>query len=136
MDLQTVTLEPIDVMVVRDSGDMPAAAGRAFETLERALPSLKGRKFYGYWDPDAKVYLACVAATADDDPEAMGLERERIPGGRYRRARLKGEPPAVYERIGKTFEEMAASIDDLDRGRPWIEFYRARDEIDLLVPLR
>jgi DNA gyrase inhibitor GyrI len=65
----------------------------------------------------------------------MGLERATIPGGRYRRARLKGEPPAVYERIGRTFEEMAAAIADLDRARPWIEFYRARDEIDLLIPI-
>jgi hypothetical protein len=135
MQLQTVTLEAIDVMVVKDGSEMPAAARRAFERLERALPSLKGRKFYGYWDPDAKVYVACVAATPGDDAQALGLERATIPGGPYRRARLKGEPPALYDGIGKTFEEMAATIDDLDRGRPWIEFYRAHDEIDLLVPV-
>ena len=135
MRLDSVTLDPIDVMVVIDHGEMPAAAGQAFQRLERALPSLKGRKFYGYWDPDAKAYVACVARSDGEDASAMGLERGTIPGGQYRRARLKGEPPEVYERIGKTFEEMAASISDLDRGRPWLEFYRARDEIDLLVPV-
>lgn len=136
MELNTVTLEPIQVMVVRDAGEMPDAAKRAFEKLEAALPSLRGRHFYGYWDPDAKVYVACVAAIAGDDAERMGLERATIPGGRYRRARLKGEPHATYPRIGPTFEEMGKQITDVDHALPWLEFYRARDVIDLLVPVR
>ncbi len=136
MDLDTVTLEPIQVMVVRDAGEMPDAAKHAFEKLEATLPSLRGRRFYGYWDPDAKVYVACVAAIAGDDAERMGLERATIPGGRYQRARLKGEPDATYPRIGPTFEEMGKQLSDVDHGRPWLEFYRARDVIDLLVPVR
>ncbi len=32
-----------------------------------------------------------------------GLEPGTLPGGRYLRARLRGEPPEVYERIGPTF---------------------------------
>jgi hypothetical protein len=135
MRLDTVTLEPIDVMVVRDTGEMPEAAGRAFQRLESALPSLKGRKFYGYWDPDAKAYVACVASLPSDDAAAMGFDRATIPGGRYQRARLIGEPPALYAGIGNTFEEMAETITDLDRDRPWLEFYRARDQVDLLVPV-
>lgn len=136
MELTTVTLEPTPVMVVRDTGDMPDAAKRAFEKLEAVLPSLRGRHFYGYWDPDAKAYVACVAAIAGDDAERMGLERATIPGGRYQRARLKGEPDATYPRIGPTFEEMGKQITDVDHGRPWLEFYRARDVIDLLVPVK
>lgn len=82
MELNTVTLEPTPVMVVRDAGEMPGAAKQAFEKLEAALPSLRGRRFYGYWDPDAKAYVACVAAIAGDDADRMGLERATIPGGR------------------------------------------------------
>ena len=134
--LETVDLDPLDVMVVTDAGAMPEAAGRAFERLEHALPSLKGRKFYGYWDPAAKSYFACVVSIEGEDAAAVGARRGTIPGGRYRRTRLKGEPPELYGRIGKTFDEMAAAIGDVDRDRPWLEFYRARDTIDLFVPVR
>ena len=28
------------------------------------------------------------------------------------------------------------AIADVDHARPWLEFYRAEDEVDLLVPVR
>ena len=57
-----------------------------------------------------------------------------LPGGRYLRVRLKGEPPEVYERIAPTFDALA-EVARPDETRPSIEFYRRRDEIDLLVPV-
>ena len=63
-----------------------------------------------------------------------GLERGTLPGGRYLRARLRGEPPAVYERIGPTFEELMRQARP-DESRPSIECYRRLDEIDLLLPV-
>ena len=122
-------------MVTSESGDISQAAPRAFERLEKALPSMKGRKFYGYWDPDAKSYRACVAAIESDDPAALGLDRGELPGGRYVRSRLRGEPAELYPRIGPTFEAMSAATPSVDRSRPWIEFYRARNEVVLLLPI-
>ena len=130
-----MTLDPLDVIAAREKGNMPEIAKTAFDRLERAIPP-KGRRFYGYWDPDEKAYLACVVAAAGDDAERLALERIVIPGGRYRRARLRGAPQDIYPRIGATFEEMGKVIDDVDHARPWLEFYRAEDEIDLLVPVR
>ena len=69
-----------------------------------------------------------------DDPSALGLEADSLPGGRYLRERLRGDPPAVYERITPTFEALARS-ETPDETRPSIEFYRRRDEIDLLLPI-
>jgi DNA gyrase inhibitor GyrI len=69
-----------------------------------------------------------------DDPAALGLESGTLPGGRYLRARLRGEPPEVYERIGPTFEALVKTAHP-DSTRPSIEFYRQRDEIDLLLPV-
>ena len=63
-----------------------------------------------------------------------GLEDGTLPGGRYLRARLRGDPPGVYERIGPTFDELVA-IADVDRSRPGLEHYRRVDEIDLLLPI-
>jgi DNA gyrase inhibitor GyrI len=63
-----------------------------------------------------------------------GLESGTLPGGRFLRARLRGEPPAVYERIGPTFDELTRHTKP-DRSRPSLEHYRRHDEIDLLLPV-
>jgi hypothetical protein len=135
MDIVSVDRDPLPVMLTSEAGDVTEAAPRAFERLEKALPSMKGRKFYGYWDPAAKEYRACVVADAADDPAALGLDRGELPGGRYLRSRLRGEPAELYPRIGPTFERMSAAEPSLDPSRPWIEFYRARDEVVLLLPV-
>lgn len=98
------------------------------------LVGTKGRKFYGALDPPTGEYWACVEMKEGDDPPALGLELTILPGGRYLRARLKGEPPAVYQQIGPTFEALARAV-TLDPTRPSIEFYRERDEIDCLLPV-
>ena len=99
-----------------------------------ALVSLRGRKFFGAFDPSTREYRVCVQVREDDDPAALGLESGTLPGGRYLRARLRGEPPEVYERIGPTFAALVKAAAP-DETRPSIEFYRQRDEIDLLLPV-
>ena len=113
-----------------DLGEIP----RAWAKLEAVVGSLRGRRFFGAFDPATNTYRACVALRDGDDPAALGLEAGTLPGGRYLRARLAGEPPAVYGRIGATFEELAQRIDP-DLSRPSIEHYRRRDEIELLLPV-
>ncbi|HLJ68605.1 MAG TPA: hypothetical protein VKX16_14715 [Chloroflexota bacterium] len=57
-----------------------------------------------------------------------------LPGGTYLRGRLQGEPPAVYDEILPTLNEMIRQT-AVDPSRPTIEFYRSRDVIDLLLPV-
>jgi DNA gyrase inhibitor GyrI len=64
----------------------------------------------------------------------LGLEEGALPGGRYLRARLQGEPPALYERIAPTFDELVRRAQP-DEARPSLEFYRRHDEIELLLPV-
>jgi DNA gyrase inhibitor GyrI len=80
-------------------------------------------------------YWVCVKRRDGDDPKALGLEKGTLPGGRYARERLEGEPPAVYGLIKPTFDRLAQRSDG-DMSRPSIEFYRRRDVIDLLLPIR
>jgi DNA gyrase inhibitor GyrI len=123
---------PIAYKAMAGSPDaIPVAAQRAWQDLE-AVISPRGRKMYGYWDPAGLEYRACYLLEPDDEPEALGLERAVIPGGRYRRARLKGEN--VFEQIGPTFDKLASG-GGIDDTRPWVEFYRRHDEVDLLVPI-
>src|SRR3954462_4618578 len=105
---------------------------RAWDELE-AVVLLRGRHFYGAFDPVANEYRACVEVREGDELDS-GLESGTLPGGRYLRARLRGEPPAVYQRIGPTFDALIQHTAP-DESRPNIEFYRRRDEIDLLLPV-
>jgi hypothetical protein len=118
----------------RWANDNQASITRAWEELERAVGSLRGRKFYGEFDPGTLEYRACVELHEGDDPDAFGLELGRLQGGRYVRARLAGEPPAVYGQIAPLFEALAQRS-DCDMRRPSIEYYRRRDQIDLLAPV-
>jgi len=105
---------------------------RAWAELEAAV-ALCGRRFYGAFDPAANDYRACVEVREGDEP-APGLESGTLPGGRYLRARLHGDPPGVYERIAPTFEELTRQAKP-DESRPSLEYYRRNDEIDLLLPI-
>ena len=105
---------------------------RAWDELE-AVVALRGRRFYGAFDPAVMEYRACVEVR-DGDELVPGLESGTLPGGRFLRARLHGEPPGVYERIGPTFEDLTRHTEP-DETRPSLEHYRRRDEIDLLLPI-
>jgi hypothetical protein len=133
LSTQPVDHSEVDVMFIRirdDVGEMKVA----WERLE-GLVGTRGRRFYGAFDPTTNEYRVCVQLKEEDDPAALGLEVGTLPGGRYLRARLRGEPPAVYERIGPTFQALSRTATP-DETRPSIEFYRRRDEIDLLLPIQ
>ena len=120
-------------MFKRADDEQPAIT-RAWAELEEALGSLRGRKFYGVFDPMSREYRACVELGDGDDPEGLELEVGALPGGRYARERLHGEPPSVYALIAPIFESLAQRP-DCDPKRPSIEFYRRHDVIDLLQPV-
>jgi hypothetical protein len=132
MEATPVEREEVEVMFIRTPDDV-LAFGPAFERLEQ-LVGLRGRKYYGAFYPREKEYRACVVVQDGDDAQALGLERGTLPGGRYLRARLHGEPPELYSRIGPTFEALVAQ-NAPDESRPSLEFYRRFDEVDVLLPV-
>jgi hypothetical protein len=123
----------VPVMLVRAADDQPSIT-QAWAELERAIGSLRGRKFYGVFDHVGREYRACVELQDGDDPDALGLERGTLPGGRYAQERLRGDPPAVYALIAPAFHQLAQRP-DCDRQRPSLEFYRRHNVIDLLQPV-
>jgi hypothetical protein len=131
-DEQIVVREPVEVMLVRVADELPEIQ-RAWAEFETAV-GLRGRKFYGAFDPATTTYSVCAVLRPGDDPAALGAERGTLPGGRYARIRLHGEPPEVYEQIGPTAEQLALRS-DADPTRPTLEYYRRHDVIDVLVPV-
>ncbi|MFZ0342341.1 MAG: GyrI-like domain-containing protein [Gaiellaceae bacterium] len=130
-EFQEIEREEIAVQFVRVPDGLEHIR-RAWSELE-AVVTLRGRHFYGAFDPVANDYRACVELRKGDEL-APGLELGTLPGGRFLRARLRGEPPAVYERIGQTFDDLTRQATP-DESRPSLEHYRRRDEIDLLLPV-
>ena len=128
-----VDREDVRVMFKRAAYEQEAMA-RTWADVEAAVGSLRGRKFYGAFDPQTREYRVCVQWREGDDPDARGLEDGTLPGGRYARQRIEGEPPGVYGLIRLTFERLAKRPDS-DSSRPSIEVYRRRDVIDLLLPV-
>lgn len=97
-----VTIDNIEVMFV-PAEDGPRGAREAFNKLESKLPTLKGRKFYGTFHHGE--YRACVAITEEDNPDAMGLHRWVIPGGKYAKRKIKGWENEVHI-LGEIFNSM------------------------------
>ena len=107
---------------------------RAWPRLEAAVGSLRGRHFLGVFDPIQGWYRACVKAEPDKGLAELPLPDMTIPGGRFARIRLRGQPPDVYLEIGPTYERLMSAM-QRDDTRPSLESYRRLDEIDLLMPV-
>jgi DNA gyrase inhibitor GyrI len=120
------------VACVRAEGS-PEAIRAAWARLEE-LVALRGRRFFGTFDEAAGDYRACVELR-EGEPAPPGLEPGAIPGGAYLRTRLRGGPPAVYDRILAVFAELVRAGEP-DPSRPSIVHCRPRDEADLLLPVR
>src|SRR4029453_9737670 len=131
-DEHVVVREPVEVMLVRVVDELPEIQ-RAWAAFETAV-GLRGRKFYGAFDPATSTYSVCAVLCPGDNPAAIGAERGTLPGGRYACVRLHGEPPGVYEQIGPTAQRLAQRP-DADRTRHTLRDSRRHDVIDVLVPI-
>ena len=114
--------------------DEPSQIQAVWPILEEAVGSLRGRRFIAAFDPVQGWYRACVETRADVAAPERGLPEMVIAGGRFLRIRVRGEPPGVYDEIGPAYELMESSA-ERDDGRPSLEHYRRRDEIDVLMPV-
>jgi len=123
----------VTVMLKRTRDELPAIQ-QLWPRFER-LVGLRGRRMYAMVDVRAGIYAACTPAREGDDPGRFGLDTAILPGGWYLRARITGEPPALYERIGPAMQTLEALAAPADPGRPLVEYYRRHDEIELWVPV-
>jgi hypothetical protein len=116
---------PLDLAVIQE----------AWPEFEAAFDSLHGRRMMGLIDNRAGTYRLCSERLPRDLENPLGLDETTIPGGRYLRLRLIGDPPGVYGQIAAAFDELFERADH-DPTRPLIEFYRREGEVDCLVPVK
>ena len=96
----------VSVMCLR-AADEPEGIPRAWEDLEQRIGDMRGRKFFGVFNVGTSDYRASTEIQGGEVPAEPGFEPATLPGGKYLRARLCGQPPAVYARIRPTFEALA-----------------------------
>jgi hypothetical protein len=109
-----VTREDAPVLYV-SCPDEVAEIRRAWERLEAVVP-LRGRRFVGVVWPDGVDWTAVERLPGE---ESGDLGDGVVPGGTYARARLRGEPPGVYDEIAPAFEALEAA--GRDPSRPGLE---------------
>ncbi len=122
----------VAVMLERTSDEIKAIQ-QLWPRFEN-LVGLRGRRMYAMVDTAAASYAACTPIRADDDPAGFGLDTGVLPGGWYLSARIIGEPPELYDRIGPAMRALAA-LATVDPDRPLVEYYRRHDQIELWVPV-
>jgi hypothetical protein len=120
-----------DVEVLEHTvADELTAVSEAWDWFEN-LVGLRGRKMFARVNETTGTYTVCTPRKpADSFDLTVGV----LPGGRYRRTVLEGQPPSLYGRIGPAMEELKAS-GPWDSSRPLVEFYRRHTVIELWVPV-
>ncbi|WP_029067982.1 effector binding domain-containing protein [Jonesia quinghaiensis] len=116
----------------RDVNNDLAAVQSAWPEFEGMFDSLQGRKMMGLIYNE--FYRMATIRLERDRDNTPALDETLIPGGKYLRLRLRGDAPAVYEKIAPAFEELFRRADH-DAERPHIEHYRREGEVDCLVPI-
>ena len=112
-----VVREPTEVMLVRVADEL-SEIQRAWASFEAAV-GLRGRKFYGAFDPTTDSYSVCAVLRPGDEPSDFGAERGTLPGGRYACVRLHGEPAGVYARSGRPRSASHSGQTPTTHARPW-----------------
>ncbi|OGG04832.1 hypothetical protein A2Z33_06000 [Candidatus Gottesmanbacteria bacterium RBG_16_52_11] len=128
-------LPPVRIMYVASDKGI-SGSEEAFTKLESRLQSLKARKFYGliFGTPPEETYWACAAVRDGEQPEAIGLKTDIIPGGRYAIRRIHDWEHHI-ESIGNVFRDIISSH-PFDPSRPCVEFYHGTNYLVVRVPVQ
>ena len=113
----------------------PSGIPAAWSRLESIYPPRPGRRFYGLTrvENGREVYYAAVEQQTVAGGSPGRLLSLEVDGGRYARVKLFDWPEHT-ERIAGIFAELESAY-PVRPGGFFIEFYRSRRELQLLVPI-
>ena len=134
--------EDIPLMCLK-SPNGPETAAATMSKIESAIGSIKGRRFYGLFKEEhgSETYLSCTGLELGDNPEELGFMRVSIPKGKYDRDKLpeweEKWDGVNIEGLGELFQKMIRrNADAVDEERFSVEYYRSRNELILMLPLK
>lgn len=129
-----VQVQTFELLYV-EADSFPDGIQYAWNTLEKKLGSLKGRKFYGAsWMEGEKIrYIAGVIPVSSAEKEILRLPIIKIEGGTFITRKIEKWHERIDE-IGRIFD-MLAGLYPLRKGVPFLEYYRSNKELILMVPI-
>lgn len=136
MDLTSTVIErPLLQLAVARAESFPEGVADAFARVEGSLPTLRGRKFYGVAreGPQGVEYFAGVAIADETEAAVLGLPSMVVAAGPWARSRLAGGADSVAS-IPSVVDGLIARH-GMDPSRPVLEFYKSRDQLEVLVPV-
>ena len=133
---QKITVERMQFLYIEVPNDI-ASQRKAWSEFEALFPSLAGRKMYGLDYDGNKTYRICSLILDSDKRETYGLKQFEFEGGIYVRLRLKYGYPEIYEKIGPAYEFLISQYEkEINWELPLIEQYKARNVLDIMVPIK
>lgn len=118
-------------------------AASTMSKVERALPTLKGRRFYGLFkiENGIETYYSCTRIEPGDEPEKLGFERVMIGKGKYDREKLSdwekhwdGKNIAGLPELFQLMEKRNRG--NIDNDRFEVEYYRSQKEVYATLPVK
>ena len=134
----TIITQPKLRLITSRSLKFPEGNRAAFNSLEKQLKTLRGRKFYGLvFENDAGLdyYAGLVPDNEIEERRfaTLGFPITVIEGGLCARVKLM-DWSTKLDQIGPTIGTMIAQH-GIDHSRPQMEYYRSFTELHLLVPI-
>ena len=133
--IQEVTIESNNLLYSEVVNDIPRIK-EEWPRFEASFPSLTGRKMLGLEYTEENRFRVCSEVREEDKGEKFGLQVFVFEGGLYARLRLKFDPPELYEKISPGYKSLIKEYDkQIDWKRPFIEYYKSENVLDIMVPI-
>ena len=112
-----VVREPTEVMLVRVADEL-SEIQRAWASFEAAV-GLRGRKFYGAFDPVTDSYSVCAVLRPGDDPSDFVRSVGRFPAGATHVSVSTASLQASTRRSGRLRSALRSGLTPITHARPW-----------------
>ena len=113
----------------------PEGITAVWDKLDKALPSMNGRKFYGAAKMiDGKMeYRACVVPLKSNEPEGLGMDTFTIPSANYAAKKLHDWQSHIPE-----IREIFTELNIKHKANPALynlEYYENDKELIIMLPI-
>ncbi len=133
--IEKIFLENMEFLYMEAANNVESQK-RTWPEFESKFPSLTGRKMYGLDYSNKGIYRTCSLVLKQDEGNNYGLKQFEFEGGQYMRLRMKFEPPILFEKIGPAYDLLIENYEDIINWEmPFIEHYKARNVLDIMVPI-
>lgn len=127
-------LEYLTLMYIK-AESFPDGITAAWDKLDKALPSMKGRKFYGAAKMiDGKMeYRASVVPLNENEHKSLGMEIFTIPAGNYAAKKLHNWQSNIPQ-----IREIFTELNEKYKANPALynlEYYESEKELIIMLPI-